>query len=127
VLFIDLDGFKPVNDTHGHDAGDELLRQVAQRLVGAVRTTDTVGRVGGDEFVVVCEEVDDSVTSMVAARIQAALAEPVALEQGEVRVAASVGVALCPPFRFDQLLQEADAAMYRAKRSGGGGTVVAQP
>jgi diguanylate cyclase (GGDEF)-like protein/PAS domain S-box-containing protein len=126
VLFLDLDGFKPVNDTYGHDAGDELLRQVAQRLVAAVRTTDTVGRVGGDEFVVVCEEVDDAVTAMVSARIQAALAEPFRLEQAEVRVAASVGVALSPPHRFDQLLQEADAAMYQAKRAGGG-TVVAQP
>jgi diguanylate cyclase (GGDEF)-like protein len=127
VLFIDLDGFKPINDTHGHDAGDELLQQVAERLSAAVRTTDTVGRVGGDEFVVVCEDVDDAATSVVASRVLAALAEPFQLSQGTVGIAASIGIALSPPHPFDQLLQEADAAMYRAKRAGGGDTIVAAP
>jgi diguanylate cyclase (GGDEF)-like protein len=127
VLFIDLDGFKPINDTHGHDAGDELLQQVAERLSAAVRTTDTVGRVGGDEFVVVCEDVDDAAISVVASRVLAALADPFQLSQGTVGIAASIGIALSPPHPFDQLLQEADAAMYRAKRAGGGDTIVAAP
>ncbi|KQW46049.1 hypothetical protein ASC77_19325 [Nocardioides sp. Root1257] len=127
VLFIDLDGFKPVNDTHGHEAGDELLRQVAGRLVAAVRTTDTVGRMGGDEFVVVCEDVDDASTSVVAARVQATLKRPFDLGHEHVGIDASVGVAVSPPFPVEQLVQEADAAMYRSKRAGGGATTVAQP
>lgn len=127
VLFIDLDGFKPINDTHGHDAGDELLRQVADRLTAAVRTTDTVGRVGGDEFVVVCEDVDSAATEVVAARVLEALREPFRLPQATVGIAASIGVALSPPHPFDQLLQEADAAMYQAKRAGGADSIVAVP
>ena len=97
VLFIDLDGFKPVNDTYGHGAGDQLLRQVAERITAAVRATDTVGRVGGDEFVVVCEEVDDTAVSFVTARVQAALKQPFDLGQGVVGIDASIGVALSPP------------------------------
>jgi len=127
VLFIDLDGFKPVNDTHGHDAGDELLRQVAHRLAAAVRSTDTVGRLGGDEFVVVCEDVDEASTSVVAGRIQASLKQPFDLGHGVVGIDASLGVALSPPYPVEQLVHEADAAMYRAKRAGGGTTTVAQP
>ena len=127
VLFIDLDGFKPVNDSHGHEAGDELLRQVADRLVAAVRTTDTVGRMGGDEFIVVCEDVDDASPSVVAGRVQATLKQPFDLAHGRVRIDASVGVAVSPPFPVEQLVQEADAAMYRSKRAGGGTTTVAQP
>jgi diguanylate cyclase (GGDEF)-like protein/PAS domain S-box-containing protein len=127
VLFIDLDGFKPVNDTHGHEAGDELLRQIADRLVAAVRSTDTVGRLGGDEFVVVCEDVGDTGTSYVAGRVQAALKRPFDLGHGPVGIDASIGVAVSPPFSVEQLVHEADAAMYRSKRAGGGTVTVAQP
>jgi diguanylate cyclase (GGDEF)-like protein/PAS domain S-box-containing protein len=127
LLFIDLDGFKPVNDTHGHDAGDELLRQVADRLTAAVRTTDTVGRVGGDEFLVLCEEVDEEAVSTVAGRVMDALGQPFDLRPGTATISASIGIALSPPVRFEQLMQEADAAMYRAKRGGGGTIAIARP
>ena len=126
VLFIDLDGFKPINDTHGHDAGDELLRQIADRLAAAVRTTDTVGRVGGDEFVVLCEDVDEEATSVVARRVLETLQQPFQLSRATVRIDGSIGIAMSPPHPFDQLLQAADAAMYRAKRAGGGAVVVAR-
>ena len=126
VLFIDLDGFKQINDTYGHDAGDALLRQVAERITAAVRATDTAGRVGGDEFVVICEDVDTAGTSFVSARIQLALKQPFDLGQVVVGIDASIGVALSPPYPIEQLIQEADGAMYRTKRAGGGSTTFAE-
>ena len=126
LLFIDLDGFKQINDTHGHEAGDALLRQVAERIAAAVRETDTVGRVGGDEFVVICEDVGAAGTSIVAARVQAALKQPFDLGQVVVGIDASIGVALSPPYPVERLVREADTAMYRTKRAGGGGTSVAE-
>jgi diguanylate cyclase (GGDEF)-like protein/PAS domain S-box-containing protein len=122
VLFLDLDRFKPVNDAHGHDAGDELLRQVADRLRSAVRATDTVGRLGGDEFVLVCEDIDESGVTSVADRIHAALRPPFRLGCAEVEIGVSIGAALSPPFAVGELVEQADAAMYRTKRDGGGCT-----
>jgi diguanylate cyclase (GGDEF)-like protein/PAS domain S-box-containing protein len=119
VFFIDLDDFKPINDRLGHGAGDQVLGEVAVRLRSAVRGTDMVGRVGGDEFVVICEDIDRAVTSAVASRILAVLDEPFELTGVRLDIGASVGIALAPPYSFDGLLQEADAAMYRAKRAGG--------
>ncbi len=121
VMFCDLDGFKAVNDGFGHEAGDRLLIEVAHRFVECVRGTDIVARFGGDEFVVVLEdvhEVDDAVT--VAERILARVAEPIVLDGGHAQVSASIGIALAHPFATtaDDLLAEADAAMYRAKRTG---------
>ena len=127
VLFLDLDRFKPVNDTHGHQAGDELLRQVAARLTGAVRATDTVGRHGGDEFVIICEDIDEGAAVSVAARIHAALRPPFELTTGSVEVGGSIGVALSPPYDVDDLVRQADVAMYHAKAQGGGRSAVAHP
>jgi diguanylate cyclase (GGDEF)-like protein/PAS domain S-box-containing protein len=121
VLFIDLDGFKPINDTYGHAAGDEVLKAVAGRLTNTVRTTDTVARIGGDEFVVVLQETGsrDSVTE-VTRRILDSVAEPVSIGTTSVRVLASIGIAhVVEPnidVAADELLDAADLAMYEAKR-----------
>ncbi|RJK96150.1 diguanylate cyclase [Vallicoccus soli] len=115
VLFCDLDGFKQVNDLHGHAAGDAVLREVARRLLGEVRAHDTVARLGGDEFVVVAEDLDDEGVARVVARLRSAVAQP--LEGLPERVTLSVGVArLTGEAAAADLLAEADAAMYRAKR-----------
>jgi len=125
VLFLDLDRFKPVNDTHGHQGGDELLRQLASRLAGAVRATDTVGRHGGDEFVIICEDIDEAAALSVASRVQSALRPAFRLPAGSVEVGASIGVALSPPYDVDDLIRSADVAMYEAKQQGGCCSVVA--
>jgi diguanylate cyclase (GGDEF)-like protein/PAS domain S-box-containing protein len=126
VLFLDLDGFKPVNDVHGHDAGDELLRQVGGRLSGAVRATDTVGRHGGDEFVILCEDIDEAAALAVATRIHSALRCPFELPCGLVEIGASIGIALSPSYAVEELIEQADVAMYAAKRDGVGGSTVAR-
>jgi diguanylate cyclase (GGDEF)-like protein len=121
LLVIDLDGFKAVNDTYGHAAGDQLLIHVARQLKGAVRAVDTVGRVGGDEFVVIVEDlVDPLAIDMIAKKVLAAICLPMSFEQAELVVSASIGIALMPAHasRPRDLLEIADAAMYAAKRSG---------
>jgi diguanylate cyclase (GGDEF)-like protein len=123
VLFIDLDGFKDVNDAFGHGAGDKLLAQAAGRLKRCVRTSDTVSRIGGDEFVVVLEDVDEAGQAVeVAVRIMENLGAPFALERGEAWVSASVGVAVPDGIaerEAEELVRQADQAMYRAKGKGG--------
>ena len=118
VLFVDLDDFKVVNDSRGHGSGDELLVAVAERLRCAVRARDTVARFGGDEFVVVCEAVDDRTAQELAAGLLAALTAPFPLAGASVHVGASIGVALSPAGSAGDLLRFADAAMYAAKRAG---------
>lgn len=119
VLFVDLDRFKAVNDTLGHEAGDRLLVEVASRLQGVLRPSDTLGRFGGDEFVVVCEDIGGPADALsVADRLTASLEQPVTLAAGKVAVHLSVGVALSEPDGLSEsgaLLAAADAAMYRAK------------
>ncbi|ONH31718.1 diguanylate cyclase domain-containing protein [Pseudofrankia asymbiotica] len=122
VLFLDLDGFKSVNDTLGHQAGDDLLRTVATRLSGVVRPGDVVGRLAGDEFVVLCEGADgpeDLLT--VGKRVLTALDEPIELGR-TVQLGGSVGIAWSGPELADaeELLNAADMAMYAAKKSGSG-------
>ena len=122
VLVLDLDGFKAVNDALGHEVGDLLLVAVARRLNGVLRSGDTAARVGGDEFVVLCEDVRGAHQAVaVAQRITAALAEPVSVGSGEAHVRASIGIALAsgPGTEAESLLRDADAAMYRAKDHGG--------
>jgi diguanylate cyclase (GGDEF)-like protein/PAS domain S-box-containing protein len=122
VLFVDLDNFKLVNDSLGHNAGDELLRTVAGRMVGCVTATDTVARLGGDEFVVVLSDQPRSADaiSRVVKKIQSAIAEPVRLEGHELRVTSSIGIVNYPDdgVDTDTLMANADAAMYRAKDIG---------
>lgn len=120
-LFVDLDGFKDVNDTHGHDIGDELLKDVARRLRGALRASDEVGRLGGDEFVVLLNDVADPADAgAVAGKIVGALSAPFHLGAVTASVSASVGVALWPEAgdTAEALLKSADEAMYKAKNNG---------
>lgn len=121
VCFGDLDGFKAVNDRHGHDAGDRLLCEVARRLQGVIRANDTAARLGGDEFVLVLTQLTapDEV-ELILARARQAVAQPVRLPDGhEVAVTISFGVALAPDVDTDahRLLDTADRAMYVAKRA----------
>ena len=118
VLFADLDQFKLVNDSFGHAAGDELLRQVAERLQAVVRNGDTVARFGGDEFVVVAEDTGEDAAREMAERVLATFAEPFVLDSQRAYVSASIGVVSAPAGTADDLLRFADAAMYDAKRRG---------
>gem|GEM_PF-2141137 len=123
ILLLDLDGFKSVNDTLGHQAGDVVLRKVGERARAALRTSDTVARLGGDEFAVVLTSVTDGPGAEVAAaKILAALREPTKIGGKQVVVGASIGIALCPMHGRDRarLLHCADVAMYAAKNAGSG-------
>jgi diguanylate cyclase (GGDEF)-like protein len=118
LIFIDLDDFKIVNDTFGHQIGDELLREVGCRLSGILRNNDLVCRIGGDEFAVILENVRDMQTPIrLAEKIIAALSEPATLQGHRVLVGASIGISACPDYASDtaSLLQTADSAMYVAK------------
>ncbi|MER3411806.1 MAG: hypothetical protein C4305_05515, partial [Thermoleophilia bacterium] len=127
VLFLDLDGFKRVNDSLGHAAGDELLVAVAGRLRRSVRPADTVARLGGDEFAILIEELPPDVQAGSAAeRILGELAEPFVIRSRSVVLGASVGVAVGTS-RRDDLVHAADLAMYRAKEEGKGRVQVFQP
>jgi diguanylate cyclase (GGDEF)-like protein/PAS domain S-box-containing protein len=118
VLFIDLDGFKAINDTLGHQAGDRVLIEVAQRVRRVVRDVDTVARFAGDEFVVVCEGIKESEIPYVVRRIARAVDQVQVIDGHEVHVGASIGVATThdPEIRLDDLLALADQDMYRHKR-----------
>ena len=121
VVFIDLDGFKLVNDQHGHGVGDELLIALALRMKGALREGDTLARIGGDEFVAVLTGLDlPKDCEIVLSRLLAAAADPVLANGVLLRVSASIGVTLFPqdPANADQLLRHADHAMYQAKQAG---------
>jgi diguanylate cyclase (GGDEF)-like protein len=123
VLFIDLDNFKVVNDSLGHGAGDKLLCELATRLRDAIRPSDTIARFGGDEFVVLCEDIAEARDAVVVGqRIVEAAAAPFSLVGGEMYVTASVGVAMAIDSEPtpETLLRDADAAMYRAKERGPG-------
>jgi diguanylate cyclase (GGDEF)-like protein len=124
LLFVDLDRFKVVNDEHGHRAGDDLLVAVAQVIGACLRNTDTLARLAGDEFVILCESLDNSdQAEALATRIVDALAGPFVVAGGTVALSASIGVAYASQADHDpaRLLAGADVAMYEAKRSGGGG------
>ena len=121
VLFIDLDRFKVINDTLGHDVGDAVLRELAQRLTDSLRASDTVARLGGDEFVVLLEELSDPLyVTAVAQKLLGAIAQPMVLAGHEYHVTASLGASTYPDDSADAqaLLKNADIAMYRAKESG---------
>jgi diguanylate cyclase (GGDEF)-like protein len=126
VMFVDLDLFKQANDTYGHEAGDEVLIAVGRRLLTSLRVGDTVARFGGDEFVVLCEDVQSATEAdHLAERVLRAVTRPVSIGVGgqpsaEVVVQASVGVVLTddPSAQPEAVVRAADAAMYRAKRNG---------
>jgi diguanylate cyclase (GGDEF)-like protein len=130
LMFLDLDNFKPLNDLHGHDAGDQLLLEVAKRPKSCIREVDTVARLGGDEFVVVLSELDKDVhqsntqARQVAEKIRTTLSQPYALQSGENKVehlcSASIGVALFFNHEntHEEIFKRADSAMYQAKKSG---------
>jgi diguanylate cyclase (GGDEF)-like protein len=123
LMFVDLDFFKAVNDTFGHEAGDTVLRTAARRMQDVVRTGDTVARLGGDEFVVVLEDVGSEADFVkLADRVIETVSTPIEIGKRCVRIGASVGIAVCRDGNVDadRLLAEADAAAYRAKRSGRG-------
>lgn len=122
LLFIDVNDFKGINDTQGHDCGDHVLQEVGKRLSASVRPGDTVGRMSGDEFVAVCEDLTGAPEAVaIADRVAAALAPPMRLAAGELSVSASIGIAVTAhsetPARV--ILSRADKAMYTAKRLGG--------
>lgn len=121
ILFIDLDGFKTVNDTLGHEAGDHVLKETAARLCSSVREVDTVARVGGDEFWILLTDVrDKDCITTVAEKVIKAVATPYKLETVEVNIGASVGISLYPDHRVSppELVKLADQAMYEIKRQG---------
>lgn len=121
VLFVDLDGFKPINDSFSHAAGDAILRGAAHRLRQEVRECDTVARVGGDEFLILLENVSDvAACTAMAHRVLAALARPFEVSGKQVQIACSIGIAIHPDHgERHKLVANADAAMYVAKRAGG--------
>jgi len=122
LFLIDIDGFKLLNDGHGHAAGDSILREFGERLIGTLRHSDTVGRLGGDEFAVLQPRQDDSDRhAPLAGRLRERAGEPIPVGTTSVPVTASIGVALLPEDAetTDELLIKADLAMYHAKRSGG--------
>jgi diguanylate cyclase (GGDEF)-like protein len=126
VLFLDLDNFKTINDSLGHPVGDELLREVAQRMKSALREEDTVARLGGDEFVVLLPEVSDDPAEappdvqLLAEDIRQRLGVPYRIDPHELHVTPSIGIAMFPytDETADDILRQADTAMYRAKESG---------
>jgi diguanylate cyclase (GGDEF)-like protein len=129
VLFVDIDGFKQINDRFGHQTGDDVLRQVGQRLRGVLRDSDTVGRLGGDEFVLVldCAGPDAAHPERVADRILAALRKPLELPasgHAPAVISASIGIASALRDSAEDLLHDADVAMYQAKAAGKGGYVL---
>ena len=124
VLFVDIDQFKKINDTHGHLIGDEVLQLVARRLEASVRTSDTVSRFGGDEYLVLLTEISQaSDATLAAVKLLATIAAPSRVKDGTLRLSASIGIAVYPGDGLDTatLINRADEAMYRAKRQGGGG------
>ena len=126
VYFLDVDRFKRINDSLGHTAGDDVLREVAARIQRTIRPEDTVARFGGDEFTVLCESVGGVLEAVgVADRLQRELAEPVYAGGAELRLSASIGIAIAEPgdeMNGSRLVEDADAAMYRAKERGGART-----
>jgi len=122
IVLIDLDHFKNVNDTYGHMCGDTVLKEAARRMLGCARAYDTVGRYGGEEFLIVVSSADELITLALAERTRIAIdSQPFATDSGEVHITASFGVAASSsarPFNSKELLQLADEALYRAKLKG---------
>lgn len=124
VVFVDLDGFKPINDTYGHKCGDEVLRVTAARLLEAVRSDDTAARIGGDEFVMILGELRNGLhAGLMGNRVIKSIVQPIPWQDSAVSVSASLGISVAPTDGTDpeELLKKADDAMYVAKKSGKNG------
>jgi diguanylate cyclase (GGDEF)-like protein len=124
ILFVDLDEFKPINDTYGHKCGDHVLIETSERMLRLVRQNDTVARIGGDEFVLVCKEMQKPVhAGLTAKRLLREITRPVEWQEHLIGVSASVGISIIPDDgnSADELLHKADEAMYLAKKSGKNG------
>jgi diguanylate cyclase (GGDEF)-like protein len=121
LLFCDLDDFKEINDGFGHEAGDRILIQVADRLRSILRPSDTVSRFGGDEFALLCEALETGAAERIAARIAEAFSAPFVIDGREVSLSVSTGIVLTsdPEVDPDRLMGDADLAMYAAKQRGG--------
>ena len=122
VLFLDLDKFKPVNDTFGHDVGDRLLQAVAERLQSAIRKSDTVARFGGDEFAILLVGLlDMEVAITIACKLVSTLAQPFVIGEHKIHIGVSIGIAMYPADgkTQEELTRKADQAMYAAKQQGG--------
>jgi diguanylate cyclase (GGDEF)-like protein len=127
IFFVDINEFKAVNDTYGHRAGDELLVAMGERLTGALRPGDTLARLAGDEFVILCEDLDDpSQASPIAVRLDATLAQPFVVSGAQLAVTASIGIAFTGRGNDgpEQLIHDADLAMYQTKRGSGSGQIL---
>ncbi len=130
LLMVDADGFKQINDRYGHRGGDMLLCELAVRLTECVRATDTIARIGGDEFVVLLPDLHSSAEAgVIAAKIVGAVSRPVRIEKAEAGITVSIGAVTCPEGgrSLDNLLQRADAAMYAAKERGKNGFRLYEP
>ncbi|WP_052085639.1 GGDEF domain-containing protein [Clostridium sp. HMP27] len=124
ILFLDLDGFKPVNDNFGHDVGDEVLKEVSRRLTKSVRNIDTVARIGGDEFVILIPYiVDDIILKIIASRVIEVINEKIYINNHEFTIGVSIGISIYSKdgFVMDELIKKADLAMYRVKKAGKNG------
>lgn len=122
-IFIDLDRFKPINDKHGHEVGDRVLQEVADRLRSVFRTTDTIARYGGDEFVALVPDiVDQYIALAIGQKILKTFSAPIILADTQYSLNASIGISLYPRDgdSYRELIDKADRSMYRAKRDGGG-------
>jgi diguanylate cyclase (GGDEF)-like protein/PAS domain S-box-containing protein len=121
VMFLDLDGFKEINDRYGHEFGDSVLRESAARITAEIRETDTVARIGGDEFVIILSSLPEkSIANRIADSLVTAIAQPVCIDAVEVVISASIGISLYPDHGVtaEELIRVADKAMYRVKRDG---------
>ncbi|NQU59603.1 MAG: sensor domain-containing diguanylate cyclase [Rhodospirillales bacterium] len=127
VLFIDLDGFKAVNDTLGHEAGDEVLKEVSERLRGCIRKPDTAARIGGDEFIIIIEHQHAEGATTVGQRVVERINKPIKVQGGTADIGASVGIAFYPKDgeTEDELMKAADKAMYKVKKGSKGAVGVA--
>lgn len=120
LIFMDLDRFKQINDSHGHNVGDKLLCIIGERMLSCVRSSDTVARLGGDEFIVLLTAADEQSVYQTATRILGAVNEPIIIDKHHIRISPSIGIALYPQHgrQRDELLKHADLAMYEAKAAG---------
>jgi diguanylate cyclase (GGDEF)-like protein len=121
VMFVDLDGFKEINDQHGHDLGDLVLKMTADRIKSEIRETDTVARIGGDEFVIILSSLPETaIAERIATSVIAQIARPLKIKDIEVEITASIGISLYPEHgtTAEKLIRSADKAMYQVKREG---------